>query len=82
MKNKNLVFSVIALVGIIVLLIIPTGFEKQIYKNSYSAKGKVLNVNESNIYNTGMIKQGNQVCEIKILNGKHKGKVIFFNRYL
>ncbi|WP_297633248.1 YibE/F family protein [uncultured Clostridium sp.] len=82
MKNKNLVFSIIALVGIIILLIIPTGFEKQIYKNSYSAKGKVLNINESSIYNTGMIKQGNQVCEIKILNGKHKGKVVWANNLL
>lgn len=82
MKNKDLIFSVIALIGIIVLSIIPTSFEKQMYKNSYSAKANVIKINNDNVYNTGMIKQGNQVCEVEILSGEHKGTKVWGNNLL
>nr|WP_307992813.1 YibE/F family protein [uncultured Niameybacter sp.] len=59
-----------------ILLIMPTGFEKQMYVNAESVKAKVLATNESTVYNNGLLKQGSQVCEVELLNGSFKGEVV------
>ena len=51
-KDKNVIFSLICLVAIIVLLLIPTGFQKAIYTNAEGVKVKILEVN-----NTGNIRR-------------------------
>ncbi|MGL4346210.1 MAG: YibE/F family protein [Cellulosilyticaceae bacterium] len=76
LHNKNIVFSLICLVASIVLLMLPTGFEKQMYSNSEGVKAKVVTTDESGIMDTGLIRQGAQVCEIQILSGSHKGKQV------
>lgn len=75
-KNKDFIFSIICIIGIIILLLIPTGFEKQLYINSQGVKAEVISVDNSNVYQVGLIKQGEQRCKIKILNGKLKNKKI------
>lgn len=75
-KNKDVIFSIICIIAIVVLLIIPTGFEKQIYSNAEGVKAKVISVDNSNVQEVGLIKQGEQKCNIKILSGTFKGKVV------
>ncbi|WP_042273709.1 YibE/F family protein [[Clostridium] dakarense] len=76
LHNKNTIFSIICLIAIGILLLIPTGFEKQIYINSEGIKARVLSTDESAIYDTGLIKQGDQVCEVEILSGNFKGEKV------
>lgn len=76
LHNKNTIFSIICLIAIGILLLIPTGFEKQIYTNSESVKANVLSTDESAIYDTGLIKQGDQICEVEILSGNFKGEKV------
>lgn len=75
-KNKDFLFSIICIIGIIILLLIPTGFEKQLYINSQGVKAEVISVDNSNVYQVGLVKQGEQRCKIKTLNGKLKNKEI------
>lgn len=75
-KDRNVIFSMICIILIAVLLLIPTGFEKQIYKNSESAKAKVVAVDNSSVDSIGMVKQGEQKCDIEILNGTFKGNIV------
>ena len=75
--NKNeFVFCIVFAFFLIVLVFIPTGFEKQIYFNSEGVRATVLNADDSDIYNTGLIKQGDQRCVIRIESGAHKGEVV------
>ncbi len=74
--SKDRLFSLICLLTIIVMLIIPTGFEKQIYFNAEGVKSEVISTNEDTVYNTGLINQGDQYCVIEIKEGEHKGKRI------
>ena len=39
-------------------------------------KAKVVETNESTVYNNGLLKQGSQVCMVELLQGNHKGKVV------
>ncbi|MEF9959255.1 MAG: YibE/F family protein [Niameybacter sp.] len=74
LNNKNVIFSLICLIVSGILLIMPTGFEKQIYVNAESVQAKVLETNESTVYNNGLLKQGSQVCQVELLSGSFKGE--------
>jgi uncharacterized membrane protein len=63
------------LLGVVLLLImIPTGFEKEIYFNAVGSKAKVVSLDNSNMYQTGVVRMGEQICKIEILSGPHTGK--------
>lgn len=64
------------MVGLIILWWLPTGFEQQIYVNSEGVKAKVISVNNSAVYQTGIINQGDQWCLIEIQSGTYKGEQI------
>ena len=55
-----------------ILIGIPTGFEKQIYKNAEGVKARVITTNESTVYQAGLLKQGSQTCTLEILQGSFK----------
>lgn len=73
MKRTQQLFSIICFIVMLVLIFLPTGFEKQIYKNAEGVKAKVLDTNESTVYQAGLLKQGSQTCTIEILQGEFKG---------
>ncbi|PHV70811.1 hypothetical protein CS063_08575 [Sporanaerobium hydrogeniformans] len=73
LMDKNRVFSLVCLTLIVALMLVPTGFEKQMYFNAEAVKAEVLSTNESTIYETGLIKQGAQTCQIRIMQGRYKG---------
>ncbi len=75
-SKKEILFSALFFIIIAILIFIPTGFEKNIYVNAEGVRAKIIAVDNTSIYNTGMINQGEQTATIKILSGNHKGKEI------
>lgn len=73
--RKEAAFVLVFIIVLASLAGLPTGFEKQIYYHSEGVKAKVLSVDNSGTYNTGLIKQGGQSCSLKILSGSHKGEI-------
>ncbi|MGL4363365.1 MAG: YibE/F family protein [Cellulosilyticaceae bacterium] len=82
LKNKNVIFSVLCLMFCLILCLIPTGFEKQLYYNAESVKAKVISTDESTIYQNGILKQGTQMCTIHILQGSHRGIEVEASNFL
>lgn len=77
MKNRgSLVFAAILAILSLVLILIPTGFQKAIYVNAEGAKARVLATDDSSIIQTGLFRQGDQRCTVEILSGSHKGLVM------
>ena len=72
-NKKDLVFTFIFLILSVTLLIIPTGFERNIYYNAIGAKALVLSTDDSTVIQTGLFRQGEQRCRVRILSGEHKG---------
>lgn len=67
---------IVALILLIVLLIIPTGYEGAlVYQNADRVKAEILSTDESDIVDTGLVRTGEQRCEVKILGGQYKGRV-------
>lgn len=69
-------FAVILAILSIILIAIPTGFQKSIYVNAEGAKARVLSTDDSTIIQTGLFRQGDQRCTVEILSGSHKGLVM------
>lgn len=73
-NRKEMALVLIFTAAIAAMAFMPTGFEKQIYMNAEGVKAKVVAVDNSYIYKTGLISQGEQQCSIEILSGSHKGE--------
>lgn len=70
--SSDTYFCFFVILIITLLILIPTGFEKNIYPGSLRAKALIIDTDNSTVYSAGIIKHGEQVCKIKILNGKFK----------
>lgn len=65
---------VISLVLLVALILLPTGFEgAQAYTNADRVKALVLSTDESSVVDTGLVRSGEQVCQIRILGGQFEG---------
>lgn len=74
--RRNMAPIILTLIVIIVLIFLPTKFPQKLYENSERVSARILSTDESYIVNTGLIKVGDQICKIEILQGKSKGKTI------
>lgn len=62
---------------IIILIVIPTGYEGAlIYTESEKCKAEVISTDESSVINTGLVQSGEQLCELKILDGMFEGEIV------
>lgn len=73
----------VGLALILVLLIMPTGYEDNIvYQESIICPALVLSTNDSLIIDTGLVRSGDQLCELEILSGEFKGAICEGNNQL
>ena len=72
-RRKNIAFIIAFLLASLVLVIIPTGFERAIYVNATGARAEVLSTDDSTMIQTGLFRTGDQRCRIRVLSGEHKG---------
>ena len=67
----------VCLILIIILCLVPTGFEDAvIYQGTDRCSAQILSVDNHNIIDTGLVRSGEQTCQIKLLGGKFKGKMV------
>ena len=58
----------------IVLLFLPTGYEGALaYQNADRVSALVLSTDESDVYDTGLVRTGDQRCRVRILGGQFEG---------
>jgi len=75
-QKSDLILIVILLFLSTVIIYLPTGFSVNDSNNSVRVKALVLKTDNSLVVETGILKTGSQTVQIKILNGKFKGKKI------
>lgn len=67
----------VCLAAVIVLLLIPTGFEDaMIYTDAERCTARVLDTNDERIVDTGLVRSGEQQCSLEILDGIFKGREV------
>lgn len=68
---------VVCLLLILVLILLPTGFEEAvIYQGADRCSARVVSVDNSAIVDTGLVRSGEQRCKLELLGGKFKGQTV------
>jgi uncharacterized membrane protein len=65
-----------------ILLMLPTGYEERVQKNAVRCRGSILEVDNSDVKQFGMVKAGDQGVTLKILDGPYEGEVLKANNPL
>lgn len=74
-ERKNLLVLGASLVIIGILFLVPTGYEGAVqFRDAEKCRARIEAVDNSRIIDTGLIRTGQQVCQIKFLSGKFKGE--------
>ena len=78
LKSKSLRYHMpvlVCLMAIVILLFLPTGFEDALnYQEAERCTARVLSVDDSAIIDTGLVRSGEQRCELEILSGRFEGQ--------
>ncbi len=75
--KRNWLSSAICLVLIAVLALLPTGFEHAGAgrpANEERVPARILSTDDSTIKDTGLVRSGEQSCQVLLLGGTHKGE--------
>ena len=68
---------VVCLLAILILLFLPTGFEGAlVYQEAERCTARVLSVDDSAIIDTGLVRSGEQRCQLEILDGMFQGQTV------
>lgn len=74
--KTDIIFSLVLIILAVWLILKPTGFERAEEKGTIREKAIVLETNESDVSQLGIVKTGEQTLKIKILTGKFEGEVV------
>ena len=68
---------VVCLLAILILLLLPTGFEGAlVYQEAERCTARVLSVDDSTIIDTGLVRSGEQRCQLEFLDGMFQGQTV------
>ena len=82
-RKFNLSFTIIVVLFSIGLFLLPSGFENNLLKtNNLRVKAKILEVDNINLQNNGLIVVGSQNLKVKILSGKYRGQEVMAENIL
>lgn len=76
LKNGDMPLVLLFTLLSIGLCFTPTGFEERIDARAVRCKAQVLNVDDSQVVLTGMIRHGQQGVTLKMLDGPYEGEVV------
>ncbi|NME83712.1 YibE/F family protein [Clostridium sp. SM-530-WT-3G] len=75
-NRRNTIPVIITLIFIVIMMILPDQFPQKIYENTERVSARIISTDETFIIENGLIKTGEQLCDVEILQGKFKGKTI------
>lgn len=72
-KQNYYALLLVCIVVIVLLLLLPTGFEDIVqYQKSDRCVAEVVEIDNSAIIDTGLVRSGEQRCKVRLLNGEYK----------
>ena len=67
----------VCLLAVLFLLFLPTGFEGAlVYQEAERCTARVLSTDDSSIIDTGLVRSGEQLCQLEILDGRFAGQTV------
>ncbi|NLI54606.1 MAG: YibE/F family protein [Clostridiales bacterium] len=76
-QKRNWLSSAVCLALILVMLLLPTGYENAgagRIASEERVRARILSTDDSTIKDTGLVRSGEQSCEVLLLGGSHRGE--------
>ncbi|MGX8795596.1 YibE/F family protein [Fusibacter sp. JL298sf-3] len=74
MHHRRIVFPTLGtLLLLAVLLILPAPFQQRLFPNTERVPVRILSTDASKVQGIGLIKQGEQLCDVEVLRGRYRG---------
>lgn len=61
---------------IVLLVLLPNPFSRIVFPNTERVPVEIISVNNDQIQTMGLLNQGEQICEVKVLKGQFKGQMV------
>lgn len=74
--GKNAILTLVVLLLIIILIVMPSGYESAFGKDTERVRGRVVAVDDSSVTSFGIIRTGEQVLRVEVLDGALKGEEV------
>jgi len=72
--KRDIVFIIVLTLLTALLFMIPTGFEEKKSPTSLTVRARVLEADNSDVRQFGIVKQGDQTVTVEVMSGKFKGE--------
>lgn len=82
LRSGDNLFILVILILSVALFFMPTGFEKSSSQDVERVRGLVLEADNSEVQQFGIVKTGTQDLKVRIFNGRFKGKEVNANNHL
>ncbi|TKG95073.1 YibE/F family protein [Puteibacter caeruleilacunae] len=82
MTRSDRLLLIFMIVVTIILWFVPSGFERTIDYKTVRVKAQIIDTDDSNVVQTGIIKSGTQRTTIKVLNGRFKNDTLIADNVL
>ena len=76
LNNRQALFSLLIILLTAIVLVVPSPFESAYVQNVDRQRAVVVAVDDSNIQQFGIIKQGEQIVQVRIETGELKGQIL------
>ena len=73
--KRDLIPIAVIFAAICILLLIPPAFPEKIFPDTERIPVRVISTDETFVVDTGLIRSGEQLCEVEILKGRFKNQV-------
>jgi len=75
-KKMDKILVMIVLAATIILVFVPTGFEANVRKDVKALRGRVIDVDNTQVEQFGIVKTGQQHVKLEILSRKFRGEMV------
>lgn len=75
-RHRDTILALVVLILSIGLLVVPSGFKSPFAQDVERHRGRVLEVDNSNILQFGIVKTGSQTLRVEVLDGPHAGQEV------
>lgn len=74
-KSKTSMVTLLTAFLIVILVLLPNPFSRIVFPNTERVPVEIMSVNNNQIQTIGLLNQGEQICDVKILKGQFKGQI-------
>jgi len=72
LHRRNTIPIIVTVIAILLVMFVPHSFEERTFPNTERVAGLILSTDDTYVVDVGLIRTGEQLCEVELLGGRRK----------